>query len=112
MKLRVLILFFLLFEIGISLPSQNNSDLINPINISGTKYDLNQKMSVYLKKSDIKDVLMIISELTGLNIVISPNISDTITADLKGVSVRAALDAILKPNGYSYFVQENVIIIK
>jgi len=112
MKLRVLILFFLLFEIGISLPSQNNSDLINPINISGTKYDLNQKMSVYLKKCDIKDVLMIISELTGLNIVISPNISDTITADLKGVSVRAALDAILKPNGYSYFVQENVIIIK
>ena len=53
MKLRVLILFFLLFEIGISLPSQNNSDLINPINISGTtdliisKTDVLEELNIY-----------------------------------------------------------------
>ena len=103
---------FLFLAIGTSLPLQGRSDSTDPINISGSKYDLNQTMSIYLKKSDIKDVLMMISELTGLNIVISPNITDTITADLKDVSVRAAMDAILKPNGYSYFVQENVIIVK
>ena len=65
-----------------------------------------------MKDSDIKNVLMLIGELTGLNIVISPAVKDTITATLENVSVKAALDAILKPNGYNYFVQENIIIVK
>ena len=65
-----------------------------------------------MKDSDIKNILMLIGELTGLNIVISPAVKDTITATLKNVSVKAALDAILKPNGYNYFVQENIIIVK
>jgi type IV pilus assembly protein PilQ len=69
-------------------------------------------MSINMKESDIKNVLMLIGELTGLNIVISPAVKDTITATLENVSVKAALDAILKPNGYSYFVQENIIIVK
>lgn len=92
--------------------SYSQDDPTSPLNIAGSKYDLNQTMSINLKKSDIKDVLMMIGELTGLNIVISPNLADTITANLDDVSVRAALDAILKPNGYSYFVQENIIIVK
>ena len=53
-----------------------------------------------------------IGELTNLNIVISPDVQDTITANLENVSVKAALAAILKPNGDSYFVQENILIIK
>ena len=69
-------------------------------------------MSINMKDSDIKNVLMLIGELTGLNIVVSPAVRDTITANLENVSVKAALDVILKPNGYSYFTQENIIIIK
>ena len=65
-----------------------------------------------MKDSDIKNILLLIGELTGLNIVISPAVKDTITANLENVSVKAALDAILKPNGYNYFVQENIIIVK
>ena len=65
-----------------------------------------------MKNSDIKNILLLIGELTGLNIVISPAVKDTITANLENVSVKAALDAILKPNGYNYFVQENIIIVK
>ena len=69
-------------------------------------------MSINMKDSDIKNVLMLIGELTGLNIVVSPAVKDTITANLENVSVKAALDVILKPNGYSYFTQENIIIVK
>ncbi len=83
-----------------------------PLTKEGEQYDLNQKMSINMKESDIKNVLMLIGELTGLNIVISPAVRDTITATLENVSVKAALDAILKPNGYSYFTQENIIIVK
>ena len=78
----------------------------------GDQYDLGQKMSINMQDSDIKNVLMLIGELTGLNIVVSPSVRDTITANLENVSVKAALDVILKPNGYSYFTQENIIIVK
>jgi|TARA_B110000116_G_scaffold270789_1_gene289795 type IV pilus assembly protein PilQ len=81
-------------------------------NQENERYKLMDKMSINLKESDIRNVLTMIGELTGLNIVISPNIEDTITANLENVTVKAALDAILKPNNYSYFVQDNIIIVK
>ena len=95
--------------------SQWSDPAYQKINISGQeneRYKLMDKMSINLKNSDIRNVLTMIGELTGLNIVISPNIEDTITANLEDVTVKAALDAILKPNNYSYFVQDNIIIVK
>jgi len=85
---------------------------VTTINADNNTYNLDQKMSINMEDSDIKNVLMLIGELTGLNIVISPAVKDTITASLIDVSVKSALDAILKPNGYSYFVQENIIVVK
>ncbi len=86
--------------------------IIDPSAQENERYRLQDKMSINLKNSDIRNVLTMIGELTGLNIVISPNIEDTITANLENVTVQAALDAILKPNNYSYFVQGNIIIVK
>ena len=85
---------------------------VTTINTDNDTYNLDQKMSINMEDSDIKNVLMLIGDLTGLNIVISPAVKDTITASLIDVSVKSALDAILKPNGYSYFVQENIIVVK
>ena len=87
-------------------------DSIGLLDKDGQSYDLSQKMSINMQDSDIKSVLMLIGELTGLNIVVSPAVKDTITANLENVSIKAALDVILKPNGYSYFTQENIIIVK
>ncbi len=105
----VLLLFFCISAVF----SQRVDPLeITTINPENSTYDLDQKMSINMEDSDIKNVLMLIGELTGLNIVISPAVKDTITASLIDVSVKSALDAILKPNGYSYFVQENIIVVK
>ena len=65
------------------------------------RYKLMDKMSINLKESDIRNVLTMIGELTGLNIVISPNIEDTITANLEHVTVKSALDAILNQKSYN-----------
>ena len=100
----------LLLLITISVGQQFSAPSL--LNKDGEEYALSQKMSLNMKDSDIKNVLMLIGELTGLNIVVSPAVRDTITANLENVSVKAALDVILKPNGYSYFTQENIIIIK
>ena len=89
-------------------PAYSKIDLAEQEN---ERYRLMDKMSINLKNSDIRNVLTMIGELTGLNIVISPNIEDTITANLEDVTVKAALDAILKPNNYSYFVQDNICLL-
>ena len=96
---------------AISVCYSQHSSSFSPLDKYGDEYDLSQKMSINMQDSDIKNVLMLIGELTGLNIVVSPTVRDTITANLENVSVRAALDVILKPNGYSYFTQENIVII-
>ena len=112
------ILFFsLLIAFSITINGQQSwtdpaYSVIDPSVQENERYRLQDKMSINLKNSDIRNVLTMISELTGLNIVISPNIDDTISANLENVTVQAALDAILKPNNYSYFVQGNIIIVK
>ena len=112
------ILFFsLLISFSMTINGQQSwtdpaYSIIDPSAQENERYRLQDKMSINLKNSDIRNVLTMISELTGLNIVISPNIEDTISANLENVTVQAALDAILKPNNYSYFVQGNIIIVK
>ena len=105
-KASLVHLFLLL---SITFGQQTPSSLL--LDKDGNQYDLNQKMSINMQDSDIKNVLMLIGELTGLNIVVSPAVKDTITANLENVSIKAALDVILNPNGYSYFTQENIVII-
>ena len=85
---------------------------ISTIDKYGEEYDLSQKMSINMQESSLRNVLMLIAELTGLNIVVTPEVQDTITANLENVSVKAALDVILIPNGYNYTTQENIIIVK
>ena len=111
MERKIYIIILLSFLATSSLFGQKNT-IYNPLDKNDEEYNLNEKMSINMKDSDIKNILMLIGELTGLNIVISPAVKDTITATLENVSVKAALDAILKPNGYNYFVQENIIIVK
>ncbi len=101
------IAFFALLCLQGSTPSS-----ISTIDKYGEEYDLSQKMSINMQESSLRNVLMLIAELTGLNIVVTPEVQDTITANLENVSVKAALDVILIPNGYNYTTQENIIIVK
>tara|TARA_B100000886_G_scaffold320182_1_gene261440 strand:+ start:2216 stop:3526 length:1311 start_codon:yes stop_codon:yes gene_type:complete len=87
-------------------------ETLKPFDKEGLEFDLKQKMSISMVDSDIKSVLMLIGELTNVNVVVSPDVKDTITANLENVSVKAALDVILKPNGYSYTFYENIIIVQ
>ncbi len=113
MRLNKLVIFlFLLQNLLFCQWSDPAYSRISESDQESERYKLMDKMSINLKESDIRNVLTMIGELTGLNIVISPNIEDTITANLENVTVKAALDAILKPNNYSYFVQDNIIIVK
>ena len=54
-----------------------------PFDKEGLEFDLKQKMSISMTDSDIKSVLMLIGELTNINVVVSPDVRDTITANLE-----------------------------
>ena len=82
-KKAILVHLFLL--LSITFGQQIPSSLL--LDKDGNQYDLNQKMSINMQDSDIKNVLMLIGELTGLNIVVSPAVKDTITANLENVSI-------------------------
>ncbi len=107
---RYLKLIYSIFGIGILCGQILNNS--SPLDKEGQIFDLNQKMSISMVDSDIKSVLMLIGELTNVNVVVSPDVKDTITANLENVSVKAALDVILKPIGYSYTFYENIIIVQ
>ncbi len=58
-----------------------------------------QKVSLEFKDADIRDVISILSEVSGVNFVIDPEVKGTVTIKLKNVPWRKALDVILKSNG-------------
>ena len=103
-----LLFYLIVLSVGFAVNPQQHMTLDK----YGENYDLSQKMSINMKESSIRNVLMLIGELAGLNIVVTPEVKDTITANLENVSVKAALDVILTPNGYNYITQENIIIVK
>ena len=103
--------YFFIFLIA-TIVSGQVIETSKPLDKEGIEFDLKQKMSISMIESDIKSVLMLIGELTNVNVVVSPDVRDTITANLENVSVKAALDVILKPNGYSYTFYENIIIVQ
>ncbi|MFV1966447.1 MAG: secretin and TonB N-terminal domain-containing protein, partial [Pirellulaceae bacterium] len=58
-----------------------------------------EDLVIDLQNSDIREVLKLISEASGLNILISPNVTGSVSASLQGVDIETALDAILKSSG-------------
>jgi len=65
--------------------------------------------SIATRDSDIKSLLMSFSKDSEYNIILDPDVSGTVTMDLKRVTLEEALDAILTPLGYVYQKQANMI---
>jgi type IV pilus assembly protein PilQ len=70
-----------------------------------------EPISLDLKDADIKDVFRTISQLTGLNIVIDPEVRGTVTVQLENVPWDQALDLILKQNSLGYVLENNIMRI-
>ncbi len=73
------------------------------------KHYTGEPISLRLKDADITDVLRTFSELTGLNIVVDPGVSGSVTVELHDVPWDQALDLILKINGLDYVLENNVL---
>jgi type II secretory pathway component HofQ len=61
------------------------------------------------QRADLKEVLQRFVEIGGLNLVIHPGVSGTITTRLERVTWKEALDAIVAMNELSYALEGTVL---
>src|SRR5262249_194610 len=76
----------------------------------GPKYT-GEPISVNLKDVDLKDFFRLIHEISGLNVVLDPNVKGTVTIVLDDVPWDQALDIVLKNNDLARQLEGNVLRI-
>jgi len=84
-----------------------------PQSMSGTettKYT-GEPISVNLKDVDLRDFFRLIHEISGLNVVVDPNVKGTLTIVLDDVPWDQALDIVLKNNDLEKQLDGNVLRI-
>jgi type IV pilus assembly protein PilQ len=78
--------------------------------VVGPKYT-GEPISVNLKDVDLKDFFRLIHEISGLNVVLDPNVHGTLTIVLDDVPWDQALDIVLKNNDLARELEGNVLRI-
>ena len=88
-------------------PSKRDLDYVIP----KAEEPLERLYSITMRDSDIKSVLLSFSRGGSFNIVVDPDVTGTVTMDLKKVTLEDALKAILTPLGYRYRKEKGNITV-
>ena len=70
-----------------------------------------EPISINVKDADLKDFFRLIHEISGLNIILDPNVKGTLTLVLDDVPWDQALDIVLANNGLDKRLEGNVLRI-
>ncbi len=105
-------------------PAQSNTGITPAVNLAaeqkaqagqqgaaaGPRYT-GEPISVNLKDVDLKDFFRLVHEISGLNVVLDPNVHGTLTIVLDDVPWDQALDIVLKNNDLARELEGNVLRI-
>ena len=94
--------------VNLAAEGKGESHLVSPI--SAPKYT-GEPISVNLKDVDLKDFFRLIHEISGLNVVLDPNVKGGLTIVLDDVPWDQALDIVLKNNDLARQLDGNVLRI-
>jgi MSHA type pilus biogenesis protein MshL len=89
-------------------PEEKLKELVIP-QMEEAKKVPDKLFSIYARDSNIQDVLLAFSKESEFNIVIDPELNGKVTIDLKRVTLKEALDAILSPLGWTYRIDGKFI---
>jgi type IV pilus assembly protein PilQ len=95
---------------AVNLAAEQKAQMAQKPAASGSKYT-GEPISVNLKDVDLKDFFRLIHEISGLNVVLDPQIHGTLTIVLDDVPWDQALDIVLKNNDLSRQLDGNVLRI-
>jgi type IV pilus assembly protein PilQ len=70
-----------------------------------------EPISLNLKDVDLKDFFRLIHEISGLNILVDPNVTGSVTTVLDNIPWDQALDIVLRNNGLGKVLEGNVLRI-
>jgi type IV pilus assembly protein PilQ len=97
------------FQPAVNLAAEQKSQGPQPV-APGPKYT-GEPISVNLKDVDLKDFFRLIHEISGLNVVLDPDVHGTLTIVLDDVPWDQALDIVLKNNDLARELEGNVLRI-
>ena len=95
---------------AVNMAAEQKSQMEQHPAASGPKYT-GEPISVNLKDVDLKDFFRLIHEISGLNVVLDPNVKGTLTIVLDDVPWDQALDIVLKNNDLARQLEGNVLRI-
>src|SRR5213593_4842534 len=95
---------------AVNLAAEQQAQMSQSKATSGPKYT-GEPISVNLKDVDLKDFFRLIHEISGLNVVLDPQVHGTLTIVLDDVPWDQALDIVLKNNSLSRQLEGNVLRI-
>ena len=94
-----------------NLAAEQQQQFAKGIQPSGKAHYTGEPVSVNLKDVDLKDFFRLIHEISGLNIVLDPEVHGSLTIVLDDVPWDQALDIVLKNNGLDRQLEGNVLRI-
>jgi type IV pilus assembly protein PilQ len=95
---------------AVNLAAEQKTQMSQTPATSGPKYT-GEPISVNLKDVDLKDFFRLIHEISGLNVVLDPNVHGSLTIVLDDVPWDQALDIVLKNNDLARELEGNVLRI-
>jgi len=73
------------------------------------KSDSDELLTLDFEETDIVDVIRVLAEVSGMNIVVAPDIKAIVTVQLKDVTWQQALDVVLMTYNLTYKQEDNLI---
>ena len=71
----------------------------------------NDKITLSLRDSDVKQVLRMFADKAGMNIVFHNSVTGKVTLDLVNTPINEAFNLILQVSGMNYYSQGNTMIV-
>ena len=98
------------FQPAVNMAAEQKAQSAQQPILAAPKYT-GEPISVNLKDVDLKDFFRLIHEISGLNVVLDPNVKGTLTIVLDDVPWDQALDIVLKNNDLDRQLDGNVLRI-
>ena len=95
---------------AVNLAAEQKAQMSQQPSTIGPKYT-GEPISVNLKDVDLKDFFRLVHEISGLNVVLDPNVKGSLTIVLDDVPWDQALDIVLKNNDLARELEGNVLRI-
>src|SRR5581483_5319450 len=97
-------------QAAVNMAAEQRQQMSQQSAVGGPKYT-GEPISVNLKDVDLKDFFRLVHEISGLNVVLDPNVKGSLTIVLDDVPWDQALDIVLKNNDLSRQLEGNVLRI-